>query len=358
MTDLDFDELDREVSKLVQADTTPDAAIPPQKLEQSLEKSENKDASLIEQTSNTTARPRGRFMDVMHPSSDMKSDSTPLQSDQLTSTVDRKSIEPVANEEKTKETLEESIPETSPAPFHTDMPDPIDFHESQNTKDTSGAEADEIDEPLSNNPPLPSNDKLEGLFKDSEVEKRPLGQFSQKEQPTVTINTVDGEKVDKTTIIEDKDSSDDDTAAPQDNEPIDLPPELEKDLVAIEAGESPDDIPSIAEEGNKKTEIEEAKEKPGSKTEDKDNKDLSSTAALLASGSIPQQYKIALKEKVSREGDHALFDSSHYETAPSKATTKKKSGHKALLQWIFIVIGLLLLGSTIGAALFVFVSNQ
>lgn len=379
MTDIDFDELDREVNKLVNADTnTPqndDTTNPPLSIQDDTQDSQDNTSDIQQsedqQSSDSSdvapspvTRPRGRFMDVMHPSSDMTTETDSSQSDQLASTPDRKTLEPLDSSD-TKEAAQEDTTDEkedsdhSPS-SHTDMPDPIDFHEERTAeggdvqKEVEPSEEKEVES--SPEPPiLPLNNELNSLFNEAEVEKRPLGQFSKVEEPTVTINTVDGEKVSGETVKEDDKAEDTSLEGDiSENEPVDLPPELEKDLVAIEAGESPDAIPSPVEEKNH-TKDEQEEEKPADTKEDKE---LSTSAALLASGSIPQQYKIALKEKVSREGDHALFDSSHYEKAPTKAAKNKKSGHKALLQWIFIVIGLLLLGSTIGAGLFVFVSNQ
>lgn len=135
MQDIDFDELDRAVSSASGPTPRPDATPAP-----------------------AARRSSGRFMDVVHPSSDMRS-ATPERS------------APREPEE------EKPVDRTS------DWPDPLDFHgfsidEPDKAEETPGPE------PAPAEPQTPQ--PLESPFlSDTKVEKRPLGAFSTAE-PTVS----------------------------------------------------------------------------------------------------------------------------------------------------------------------------
>lgn len=398
MSDIDFDELDREVSKLV-GNSKPESQ-PSEPVETKEDAGQATETHEVPSPENTpsgssqpvvdgggddsiiAAKPRGRFMDMVHPSSDMAKEGAAVS--QLSTGAERQSINPLPDPDTLEENLsdndsksnisddfskkeerdtlseESGSKEESISP--TDMPDPIDVHESLNdtpdeqesklvantTPDTPEVSASSDDS---------STPEVGPFVADAKEEKRPLGQFSDTVEPEKSESD---KEIDKILTQEDGDEGEKDKpGAVQYN----LPPELEKDLVAIEAGESPDEILSSVDEkdsGEKTEKKEEKTEEDPEKDAETANKKLDDTsAALLASGSIPQQYKIAIKEKAGIKDDDSsqLFKAEHYETSPAKKT-HHKSKVASVLQWFFIIVGIILLGGTIGFAVFTFVSSQ
>jgi hypothetical protein len=160
MQDIDFDELDRAVSSTIG---------PKPKAEDTSDTSVAVNVSRPESSSPpptpAARRSSGRFMDVVHPSSDMRSTSTERSEP-------RKPEAPVP-----------SKPEAAP----TDWPDPLDFHGFK-MDDTDEAEAPAPTPVEANEASDESTKPLESPFlSDTKVEKRPLGAFSTaeaKELPT------------------------------------------------------------------------------------------------------------------------------------------------------------------------------
>lgn len=406
MSDIDFDELDREVNKLVnQSDgeqetpNEPTAVDSPRVVDDSTKQvqDESHDGPQL------STKPRGRFMDVVHPSSDMStSEEVPTS---LTPSSERKSLSPLslqdsdtASQSASDDDTSKSDVNTAPESTHvnqdhqvvkpqdtTDMPDPIEVHEALRAKSTDEKEADTTERHNSKDDQKDEDDDNASIdqpssafLADAQVEKRPLGKFS--EEPSGDGVSKD-DPVSKTAQAaidqaNGKDISEGQTEDSPPEEPIlPLPPELEKDLVAIEAGESPDDILS-GDDVIKSQDMEESSNEAAANTDtvekDKSNDkkigasdgsqeadDKAAATTLLASGSIPQQYKIALQQKVEGSDDpKQLFAAEHHATGPSRQAGKQHSKAAAFLQWVLIVVGVLLLGATIGAGLYVFVSNQ
>lgn len=404
MSDIDFDELDREVSKLV-GNSKPDnqPSEPTETKEDAGQAVETHEAPPVENTSpmigqsavdegeydSTIAiKPRGRFMDMVHPSSDMAKEGAAVS--QLSAGTERQSITPLSDSDSLQgnlsgDDMKSDIDDTSSKKEElvtasheggdreeptspTDMPDPIDVHESLSDTDlrieNETPDEQEVKPDVDTTPDMPvvgvksdaGTPEIGPFVADAKEEKRPLGQFSDTVEPEKSESD---KEIDKILSQEDNGEAEGDKP---DTVQYNLPPELEKDLVAIEAGESPDEILSSVEDKDdtEKTEKKEEKTEEDSVKDDDISKKLDDTsAALLASGSIPQQYKIAIKEKAGIKDDDnsQLFKAEHYETSPAK-----KSHHKSkvasVLQWFFIIVGIILLGSTIGFAVFRFVSSQ
>lgn len=360
MSDIDFVELDKAVNNLVNKNNAKNSGAAPGATEPS--KTENE---------RTAARPSGRFMDVFHHSSDMmgKSNVTQVQAETPPPSP-RKVINPVFNDIKTPPEVE---PSPLPTPVHidenvrkNDWPDPIDAMNTQ---------ASELPaEPSRDLPEKPIN--TSSLFlSDTKVEKRPLGGFS-----TENAQANDGD-AEKEKVPLEKESPTPHGTAPA----AELPPELEADLVAIEEGGSIFDsgasnADEIANRNEPKPELEliEDDEPEQDITEEKlappETKPVSrpqppftpetsppkkaELSGLLAAGSIPQQYKTSAVQNLPPEPTHPIFfDADQYAHAPDIAA-HKKSGKTSVFQWIFIIVGLLLLGATLAAAVFVFVSTN
>lgn len=151
MQDIDFDEIDRAVnstlnSKPDNADTSPE--------DTSTTISVSRPEPVKTSTPPAARRSSGRFMDVVHPSSDMRS-SAPAE--RSTPRPPEPREEPVSARE-------------------TSWPDPLDFHGFKEEPTPAVVEEKKDDEA-----PKP----LESPFlTDAKVEKRPLGAFSIEETPT------------------------------------------------------------------------------------------------------------------------------------------------------------------------------
>lgn len=357
MSDIDFDELDRAVSKYVGSTSSNDDASPvstppsiPEAAQESVPvMSGSNDNSVI---SSSTALPKrrssGRFMDVVHPSSDMGTGKASGESEKSTlppsSDIKRTAptLEPLDQSAeldetpssfKDKEEVSDENKETE-KPTH-EWPDPITVGSTSQKEEAPSTPTEE--------PPL--------FLPNAKVEKRPLGGVP-KDKLDAALPSEEPEM--KNDVLE---SSQDENKA---NAPEpELPPELEKDLVAIEAGEAPE-IPQETEKTTPSPEVSQD-EKPLSVPEKKDEAPRPEpTHELLATGSIPQQYKTPpiKRETEAAEPDHPAFlNADHYEKAPATTPAKPKSKAAAIFQWIFIILGLLFLGGTLGAAFFVFVNR-
>lgn len=393
MSDIDFEELDKAVNSLVggspkdeKKEQTSESNEAPKPVE-SVPKPE-----AIPTSPNLPSRRAGRFMDMKHDSSDMTKDSSPslMTSTKTTIAPISKDIkaEPKSDTTASEKTSKNHWSESKEAgsdvdekddnttPPDTNMPDPIDHFESKQkeTDDKSG------DSPKEDNNTPDKSDEPELKFEetdnkrdedekddkkpspfidDAKVEKRPLGGFSSEspvDPPKSDEKGKDGEEG-LTKDGEEKPAA-----------PIELPPELDKNLVAIEAGEAPEtvktpespspDIPAPdTDEEKEEASEEDAKDSKKDEPKKDPKHEVSQLLASASSGSIPDQYK---RENRSHElhGDHPLFDSEHLKAIPTSAPKKPKSTAAKVFQWIFIALGLLLLGGSLGAAIFVFVSQS
>jgi len=164
MQDIDFDELDRAVSSA----TGSPAEAPTSDEPTTSDDSVTVKTSAPDPASSTPAarRSSGRFMDVVHPSSDMRPET---------------SERPV--ERSTPRPPEPRVEE--PADRSTDWPDPLDFHgftgdeldEKKEEEPKEEAPAEQVSAPEPEEPEVAA--PLESPFlSGTKVEKRPLGAFS------------------------------------------------------------------------------------------------------------------------------------------------------------------------------------
>lgn len=378
MKDLDFDELDRAVSSLLGADETgsteeskgaevlsevtepadiSDVAATPDEEVPSDEPTEKK--PLVER------RPTGRFMDVMHSSSDMKSRPK-------SATVSHKAttVAPLTSHDEDKaDTTEGSAPIALPdvednvprdtndvadADQHT-FPDPLDFHNfsMEDTGETPSVESsgqetedEQSDHDLALDRVASELNGIDGLIaKDEEavpvdtpflngstIEKRPLGAFSVntedtdasllsvEEAPEESIEEVNDVLVESDVNVEaaieekaDEDVRDSMLVERDAQTLLDadvVPEELKGDVVAVEA--SPVE---------------------------------STTTSSLAGGAIQPQYT----EKVQSTDSEPtpVFDTTQYHQ-PLKHAPKQKSG------WLGVVLIILFIvaGIGVGAAMY------
>lgn len=317
MKDLDFDELDRAVNSLIgspSAPVTPPVPsvnpVAPAPTDSPTPPVDNAPAAPASPQPLAARRSSGRFMDVVHPSSDMRSSAVPSRP----AAREGMTVQPISPEPKV-EAVAETTPAPEPAvtPKTTDWPDPLDFHgfkdEPLAAKPTDKP-ADDVDLPdLEAAPPLESP-----FLPDAKVEKRPLGAFADSPAVEPVPSKVADEPA-KPSLDEDENTDrpiGDDTP---------LPAELQDNLLSIEANEDTSKVSAEPEEP-------------------------AVQSTMVETMSIPQQYV----EKPST-GDRpasgaSIFDVEAYrKPAPAK---KSKSGW-LMVVWIVLLI---ILGVGAGAGFY------
>lgn len=353
MKDLDFDELDRAVSSVLEAkgsedsNTTNDTAVIPDTADQASDEATDNSSSLDSQKTLVQRRSSGRFMDVVHPSSDMKVQNKPTVSRQaadITPPGSSDSIAPIEAESIAPVESVDAVDDT-----HT-LPDPLDFNnfsESDAEEDTTATEESHEEAAAALEQAASELHELDGLMHDQReippldtpfvndlsVEKRPLGAFSLESSDVIDTDsneaTVDETTIDDTAVadsaqndesideVESEISStdsliDSDIDKQRQPEPDTVPEELQQDVVAIEAR----DIEEVVQ------------------------------PTASAAGSITQQYT----EKTSKQSTDItpVFDTTDYHQ-PLKHT-EKKSGWGGII----LIIGFVILGVAAGAAFYFF----
>ena len=347
MKDIDFDELDRAVSSVLETNGAEEpAAVDSDEVgtdvatDQVIDQSGDSDSVQSDSLKSLVQkRSSGRFMDVVHPSSDMKVQNKPTVSRQAADITPPKSDDIVADPEPVDDVVEDT---------HT-LPDPLDFNNfSSNDTEEHAADTEASHEEAAAALEQAASElhELDGLMHDQRemppldtpfvndlaVEKRPLGAFSldtpdepelpsnDEEQAADATVTADDEQDNKIVdsveeqVVEEKTDTTDIFAADLDRqkqpEPDIVPEELQQDVVAIEA------------------------------------RDIEEVARPSSTGSITQQYV----EKTSEQAADItpVFDTTDYHQ-PLKHAEKKSGWGSALL-----VIGFIILGAAAGAAFYFF----
>ena len=362
MKDLDFDELDRAVNSLMSDTDAPNLPVvdspAPVVATQSPVVGSQSAALPVEsvaspesqENASLATRRSGRFMDVVHPSSDMKtSDMAPVSRQGVT--IPARSLDMTSpNAQLPEGTPPVSAVNQSSNSETTNWPDPLDVSPSSDAETPSAASPVEPSQPLSS-----------PFLQDTKVEKRPLGGQTvdaaiaaelAKESP----DTPDSSQSDEVTTpseqpktgISASDQSDLSTQLPPAAEASDktpLPEELDSGLVAIESGESTstttaDETEVLAPESSP-SEIPSTSEPVVTSAASQESPQPTMT------GSIPQQYT---EQPTTSDTSHApIYDTEEAHQALAHPA-KKKSG------WLFVLWILLLLiaGAGIAAAVYFF----
>lgn len=324
MKDIDFDELDRAVNSLINPSTDqPDTATAQTPIESSAVTATSVTPLLsltpiLPVISPSVAplaqrRSSGRFMDVVHPSSDMRSSSarpTPIES--VNTPFTTQVVEPEKELEKMT---------------FTTWPDPIDLQETPKVSEPQSRPSREM--PTSGSE---TNGPLESPFlSDAKVEKRPLGAFSgdmHESAPAAALTPID-----TSLKVEEPDLATTDEPRLSDH-PIEtdtpLPAELQAGLLSIESSEDPIGAKSDSSFGMAES--------------------TSTAEPTMSTGptSIAKQY--TEQPSTGDKPVKTIFDTAAYKK-PQVHSSKKKSG------WLVIVWILLLLavGAGVGAAVYFFV---
>lgn len=394
MKDLDFDELDRAVNSLVSTvpDTNPKTTEKPEKM-LDIDTGQLQQSSAAQPTTPSVPqtamrRSTGRFMDVVHPSSDMRSSLVmPERASHSDATIEPVTKTPLMPDSAAPSSEPPSAPAPSstfvpPAPksnTRTDWPDPIDFtgykkndldkdkalvKNATVTKEDIIPDTDEdddinqISEDITNTINQKANQPLESPFiSGTKVDKRPLGTFS------ISAPTTEAKPYAPLSLPEKEKNTG--GMIPQLNSVITpLPAELQDDLLLIESetATQPVDKSNVADvvaPASVPVPVPELVSVPEPTLAPAPTEVATPTLAPApvvsepdkeptGPASIVQQYK----EKPS-SGDQntgAIFDTNVYHKAPVYPV-KKKSG----LSWILWIIILLIIGAGAGAAVYYFV---
>lgn len=388
MGDIDFDELDRAVSSALQGNSSQESAADT-KVAQSNSLSQDGVQDVSVKKTLVQRRTNGRFMDVVHPSSDMKLQSKPKVSRNALSITP-----PQEDVQEESEALPQFIPDskdtsdleqadTESHGLHT-FPDPLDFHSFGSTDSASDNEPDEVskvedvrgnkDEFIEESGEMLNHDdrleldqvagelsELDGLLRDDRemppldtpfvndlsVEKRPLGAFS------IDTDNTEGSAKDETDPVNldyhMSSAMDDELSIVKTDEEstvfreadAQIPPEIEvipeefhEDIMAVEAREV-HVAPSLPTSENSAPSVATSEASP-------------TANAPSSVGSIQQQY-VEKAPATQLEPTTPVFDTNDYHQ-PIKHAEKKKSG------WIVVVmiIVFILLGVGAGIAIHFF----
>ncbi len=332
MQDIDFEELDRAVSSVL-GETTPKPTVStsqPTAVETPLSPVPSPTPPLtasprpIATSAPSAPRPTsGRFMDVVHPSSDMRTVNA-VRPSEVSPAV------PLAS---------------SPSPVINDTPAVRPLSSLQSSPDASVTL-----------PALPQDDILESPFiSDAKVEKRPLGAFSASDTSDEALPIEDTKPfLDLTAalneehrVLEESETPvQEETAAPA---PVPEPIDLEISEEQLAGISETDDTISQPEQNSSLDASQKKVESPTPQPLQEVRVAPSTTS--LATASIPQQYTEQPVSSDQQSG--AIYDTESYHQPLTYP--QKKSGSWLIVLWI---VGLILLGGGIGAALYFFVLPQ
>ncbi len=347
MTDIDYDELDKAVNSLANGNNLtnlpnntsanvvpPTASVPntmqPMTIQNGPVTPPSNGANTDSASIDNKQRSRGRFMDVVHPSSNMRSSisipdrsTIPRQPVPTSPTPPAQPATPVMPTPNRWSNIAKTIEKPE---VNNDLDDDADINRI----------SEDIDKTLKESQDSPDSP----FISDAKVEKRPLGAFSNQ---TSDLPVVETEKKDDLAVIDDKKD--------------DIMTKPESDILSTATEKN--DVPTVIENNNppmvtsqdvSKTVPQLNSQKPAF-TQPQTSTPLSSIASQpqpAVMNSIPQQYK----EQPTTGGDsnNAIYDTDAYHKALVQPV-KKKNGWLWVL-WIFL---LLIVGGGVGAAVYFFV---
>ena len=333
MTELDFDELDKAVNSLMNDSIEGEAPKPDTDTP-----SESLAPSTPTPASSPATRRRGQFMDVMHPSSNMRqaapapvthqalSITPPMVSEAVTpdDSASTDDVSPIPSGELSDEQpvdAPEDASSTWGEPSEEAASEPVLAEEAVDTPSEPLLDQTQTDDSLTS-PFLP----------DAKVEKRPLGEPVPYAEPVLESKSTD---MGPPAEIADSEAEESEQPEVEEGdagavEPAPLPDELKEDVVAVEANEvfheEPAETP--AENG------------------------VAPEVAQPINGSITQQYEEQPSTGELTNG--AIYDTDSYHQPLDGKPAKKKS---SVLTWILWTIVLLIVGATAGAAWFYFTTQ-
>jgi len=335
VTDLDFDEIDKAINSAKATDKPTEIGNIANQVQPELNAAEP-----VPKPQPTLAgrRSSGQFMDVVHPSSNMRKSTLtmperpPVKKPDMP--ADEAPIDSIPPIEKPIEPISVESDNKLPDPIEIGEPKKVTVEKADNEKAEFDEEDDidkitqEITDELNQKSPdsLPESPFITG----TKVEKRPLGAFSDENtQADEESELKQDEKEDKPTQEDEKTAD----IIPSTNDP--LSEELEDKLIKIES----DDVSEAIELPN-----ETAEEQPKS-SPPQPKPSVSESPHPIEATSINQQYKE--HPSTGDQNSGAIYDTEAYHKALMHPP-KKKSG------WMWVVWIILILVVGAGAGVFVF----
>lgn len=260
----------------------------------------------------SSSRKAGRFMDVVHPSSDMATQSKRVS-------MAGRTLHPLG-----ADVAKEKQPEIKNEPEHIQASDTPVEGVGDEPQQPETAEVTTRPEPIAAETvpaqPVPATTSIAAsappFLNDAKVEKRPLGAFS--DEPPLHETPEGGHEADREMPAP--------SAAPQATA---LPPELEMDIISVEAGT----------------------DRFGTESDDQaHNAGIPHAATINGTMSIPKQYQEV--EQHADESAHSLFDTNEYHPP---LNVHADGGHRFLWFWILMAVVLLL--GTAGVFAFWYMQN-
>ncbi len=289
------------------------------------------------------SRRGGRFMDVVHPSSNMKKETATrpvsregaaLQPRETASFEEPSS--PVASSITSDEKV--SSPVDSSA-SKSDWPDPLEmanFSDKEDTKATNSVDVSAKPKEAPSSTPLDEDmdDPLVSPFlPDTKVEKRPLGANAASSDDAASLPVL-------------VDTDDQLPATAEDTRPL-LPEELHSDLVAIESDTTePEKTEPLEEKKSETKEPEAPKSSVWEKVKNTPEEPAEKEKDIpKGPGSIPQQYRE--EQSTASQESGAIYDTDSYHQ-PLAHPAKQKSGW----MWVVWILLILVVGGGSGAAIY------
>jgi hypothetical protein len=237
--------------------------------------------------------------------------------------------------------------EKAPEPTTSDWPDPLDMVTTSEPKEVETKASVDAEPEVSDEPKTPevetSSPLVSPFLADAKVEKRPLGGMTVDddetaiEEPSRAPATVE-EEVKKTV-------DDPNNQLPVDPSAVDvqLPEELHADLMAVESDTTHADMKREHEIAAESMPV--AKEEVTSPVVTKPEAKTPEEPQATGPTSIPQQYR---EEPSTGDQDNgSIYDTDTYHQ-PLAHPAQKKSGW----MWVIGIVGILLLGAAAGATLY------
>ena len=356
MTELDFDELDKAVNSLMSDKESAQAVV----TDASAVLASTPSPAVVVDDPTTSAVPspavrrRGQFMDMVHPSSNMRSTSTPVSVRRQAAdimppaTADDTGLTNQADPVGTYPSVTpsfESTTESTPAPV-SDWPDPIDMATppvsevalEMSSPDATTQESHTDDVAADFSDALIIDDPQTSPFlPDTKVEKRPLG--SPLPQVDAALSELDGEPSFENNAVSPDASpvEPEQTVAVETPQPELMPDELKDEVIAVETNEV------VHEEVASPEVVAEAPAAPSV---------VPDAQQSTATGAIVPQYQE--QPSTGDQTNGPIYDTNTYHQPLDAQPHKKKS---AVLTWILWTLVLLIVGATAGAAWFYFTTQ-
>jgi hypothetical protein len=332
MTDLDFDELDKAVNNIMEGGKPEPSSVTPSAEPDVTSASSPRVATPPPSLPSRppASRRTGRFMDVVHPSSNMKPAAAVVPSSSVSASIVLPRTE--ASATNSSSVSEPAIPSAMDAPVtspDSDWPDPVELAKPSSDDSSAAPLGVAAVTAATQGTPKDAESTFSPFLTGAKVEKRPLGSpFSSAELNDST--TPEDESAQLPASVKDVDPT--------------LPDELHGDLLAIEARslDHPDDKPiesaglEISPKDDTKLESEKKFEGPQALKPE-----------YTGPTSIPQQYKE--EPSSSKVENGSIYDTDSYHQ-PLAHPAKKKSGWLVVI-WILLILAI---GAGIGAAVYLF----